>query len=334
MKKLLVLFLIFLFFLSSCEQNPYQLVKGENGTVYRLNKKTGQISIIKDDKVIDLETPEAIAVKKIREKTLEELKEWGERQIPGKKLYVKLETSWRENKLLYKFTAYPYESLKAILSSKNLDYYTALQRSQQKFIIELLDKNGFVIKEIDIKLWEMTRIVDEEGNPIEMVMNSQIDCSKEIYESINDYSIKWSLEIKLIPTQYEDYRKELISKIESFMNKGIVKGGKDKIGSYIVSGEGQRVYLDIVDIYTLIHLVSAFEKEEQSKIKINLNEKIGIEGVIDSIGGKKVKEVEAILGNPIAVLKGKYGTQRQYDVKGKIITVFFDDKDICSGWSE
>lgn len=54
MKRLFISLLLALF-LFGCEQNPYQVIKGKDGEIYRLNKKTGEMAIIKDDKILPLE---------------------------------------------------------------------------------------------------------------------------------------------------------------------------------------------------------------------------------------------------------------------------------------
>lgn len=53
MKKITYLLALVLLF-SGCGQNQYQMIKSKGGEVYRLNKKTGQIAIIKDGQVLPL----------------------------------------------------------------------------------------------------------------------------------------------------------------------------------------------------------------------------------------------------------------------------------------
>ncbi|MBL7081593.1 MAG: general secretion pathway protein GspB [Candidatus Omnitrophica bacterium] len=55
MKKVTYLLTLILL-LSGCEQNQYQMIKNKEGTIYRLNKKTGEIAIINDKKVLPLKT--------------------------------------------------------------------------------------------------------------------------------------------------------------------------------------------------------------------------------------------------------------------------------------
>ncbi|MFH1061701.1 MAG: hypothetical protein V1747_02285, partial [Candidatus Omnitrophota bacterium] len=52
--------LVLLVFSAGCENkkasnNPYQLMQSEDGRLYRLNKKTGQIVVLEGNKIIPLE---------------------------------------------------------------------------------------------------------------------------------------------------------------------------------------------------------------------------------------------------------------------------------------
>ena len=59
-----ILLTIFLF---GCEQNPYQITKGEDGLIYRLNRKTGEMAVIKDNEVVPLDTTASKVARKFQE---------------------------------------------------------------------------------------------------------------------------------------------------------------------------------------------------------------------------------------------------------------------------
>ena len=130
---------------------------------------------------------------------------WKESKYPGKDLKAKFEMVWREKKLCYKFSVYPYKSLERVFARKKQDYIYSLMRPG--FTVELLDKNGFLVKEIKVNLWNMNRVDDDNGIPKELVLNSQIDCTKQSYRSIGGCTIKWALESEMIEDDVDVYIK-------------------------------------------------------------------------------------------------------------------------------
>jgi hypothetical protein len=131
----------------------------------------------------------------------------------SKNLKARLETVWRENKLCYKFSVYPYKSLEKIFAKRKQDYVYSIMKPG--FDIELVDKNGFMVKSIKINLFNMTKVADESGKDRELTSNSQIDCSKQSYRSIGGYSIKWNLDPDLIEDEKEDFIKDSSIKSEN-----------------------------------------------------------------------------------------------------------------------
>lgn len=194
-------------FLCGCDSNQYQIVTAPDGYLYRFNKKTGELSIVAEDKkMVKLAETAKPILNKIEEKDLlEKPLDLKDVRYPGKNLRAHLETVWRENKLCYKFSIIPYKSLEKAFEKKRQDYVYSLMKPG--FNIELVDKNGFMIKEIKINLWNMTKIAGEKGKEDELVMNSQIDCTKESYKSIGGYVVKWLLDADLIEDETENYIK-------------------------------------------------------------------------------------------------------------------------------
>lgn len=204
LKILLVVSLILS--ISGCDSGQYQVVTGSDGELYRFNKKTGEMSIIREkEKKAIAASRKSAAVPDIDESSLEKPADWKESRYPGKNLKVRLETVWRENKLCYKFSVYPYKSLEKIIAKKKQDYVYSLLKPG--FNIELVDANGFMVKEIKVNLWNMTKVPDESGNTKELMMNSQIECSKQSYKSIGGYTVKWQLEPELIEDEKVEYIK-------------------------------------------------------------------------------------------------------------------------------
>lgn len=177
--------------LLGCGQERYKITEGKDGKAYRLDKKTGEMVLIEDNKIIPLETVESKRAKRTHEKILENPIEWGEVQIPGHNLKVKLKTSWRESKLYYEFTVFPYSSLERIYNKKESDPYYGVDYG---FTIGLVDKNSFVIIKIPISLWIMDKFVNESGEISGLLINSNIGLSKDEYEAMATYSPGWILD--------------------------------------------------------------------------------------------------------------------------------------------
>lgn len=194
-RALSFLFIMLLF--SGCDSNQYQIVTAQDGSLYRFDKKTGELSAVAEGKK---------PAKKIENiQPLDKPSDWKESVYPGKNLRVKLETVWRENKLCYKFSVTPYKSLERIFEKKKQDYVYSLMKPG--FTVELVDKNGFMVKDIKITLWNMARVPAKDGSREELVMNAQIDCTKDSYMSIGGYNVKWQLDSDLIDDEKDSYIK-------------------------------------------------------------------------------------------------------------------------------
>ena len=193
--------------LYGCDSNQYQVVTCPDGALYRFNKKTGALSMMMKDKgPARTAQPQRSEVAKEEDgSALDKPVSWKESKYPGKDLRAKFEMVWRENKLCYKFSVYPYKSLEKAFARKKQDYIYSLMR--QGFIVELMDKNGFLVKEIKINLWSMAKVDGDGGTAKELVLNSQIDCTRQSYISIGGCTIKWGLESEMIGPDGGDYIK-------------------------------------------------------------------------------------------------------------------------------
>lgn len=98
---------------------------------------------------------------------------------PPHNIVLTLQTSWREGKLYYILTATPPNKIDAKRS-----YYS-------KFEINMLDKSGFNLFELDVPLSSMSRVVDEKGKPSHFEQNNSYACTAEMYEDFTDWSVKW-----------------------------------------------------------------------------------------------------------------------------------------------
>ena len=193
--------------LYGCDSNQYQIVTGPDGALYRFDKKTGSLSMVmKESGLVSMtqsQKPEII--KEEQTEALDKPVSWKESKYPGKDLRAKFEMVWRENKLCYKISVYPYKSLEKVFARKKQDYIYSMMRPG--LTIELVDKNGFLVKEIKINLWSMTKVDGDGPYPGELVLNSQIDCARQSYRSISGYVIKWGLDSEMIEDDGGSYIK-------------------------------------------------------------------------------------------------------------------------------
>ena len=202
-----MIFLLIALTLFGCDSNQYQIVTSSDGSLYRFNKKTGELSMAMEDKKVArlAESQKTEVVKTDKEEPLDKPINWKESRFAAKNLKARLETVWRENKLCYKFSVYPYKSLEKIFNKKKQDYLYTI--TKPGFNIEFVDKNGFMVKEVRINLWNMTKIMGDDGKEKELTANSQIDCTKQSYRSIGGYTIKWLLDSDLVEDEKDDFIK-------------------------------------------------------------------------------------------------------------------------------
>jgi hypothetical protein len=200
--------------LYGCDSNQYQVVTGSDGALYRFNKKTGSLSMImKDKRPVHVAQPRKPEIaEEPHDPALDKPVSWKESKYPGRDLRGKFEMVWRENKLCYKFSVYPYKSLERVFARKKQDYIYSL--TKPGFTIELVDENGFLVKEIKINLWSMATADSAGGLATGLVLNSQIDCTMQSYRSIGGCVIKWGLDSEMIEPDSGDYIKSSSIKSE------------------------------------------------------------------------------------------------------------------------
>jgi len=254
MRKFIAIFVLLLSFLC-CKQSNYEIIKGEDGSIYRLNNKTGEMVVLRGDKSVPVETPESLREKREKEKLLSEPKIMRETQVPGRQIFVKLITSWRGNLMNYKFFAYPYMHLTDAKSPTYLRY---------EFNVSLCDKNGFTVKTINIPLTDMIITVDDNGNPIFLDKSSSIDCDLEEYEAIESYSISWKLPPVHI-SEKKGYKEGLLKEVKDLINQtnsSLIKS--DENGDYVLLSD-QKKYLKSMEVYDLILLKSELEQNKDQQ---------------------------------------------------------------------
>ncbi len=194
-------------FLISCDQNRYELGKDASGNTVRLDKRTGEMAIIKGDQIRSLkDAAQADAERKSRLVELEKFKPWASIDTPNIGARASLSTSWRDGKLSYKFDLNSLQAAKAIdkwitapneargdipnIDDKQTDATLRKALLHRPFILELNDKSGFRLASINVA--SLTRIVNDAGLAESLEDKGTYAMSEDDYQRIAGWELRWS----------------------------------------------------------------------------------------------------------------------------------------------
>ena len=141
---------------------------------YRLDKMTGDVQLVQGTSMAQVRDKAAAS------RGLGDLKDWGERAIPGRGIKVHLKTKWRAKELLYVVQVAPYDSVEQYRYSGSVTVVAA-------------DKDGFTLADVPVQLSGMTRIIDEKGVPVELSSNGSWAMDAEKYRAMSSWLVGWSL---------------------------------------------------------------------------------------------------------------------------------------------
>lgn len=169
---------------TSCQNDRYQLLERKDGVVVRLDKRTGQIMLVNGTimNAVAEETPTS------HDSILGRTKNWPDQSVPvqgDSALKLSLRTLWRDGRVFYQFTVSPARRLERVLRRSS--------RFGASFTINLEDAGGFCMLEIEVPVNEMSRIVDNKGDPISFEANSSIAGARDVYASTTRTRISWTL---------------------------------------------------------------------------------------------------------------------------------------------
>jgi len=197
-------------FLSACDflggNNRYELSKDAAGNTVRLDKRTGEIAVIKDGQIRQLkDAAQAEAERKAQFAQLEQLKSWPTADLSSIDVQAALATSWRGDKMYYSFSLSSLPEAKEIQAwfalpqdkRESLPKYDADKRAQElnraiqrgPFSVELSDANDFVIQQFSVGT--LTRLVDDKGLPNALEAKASIAMSAEDYNRIKRWNVRW-----------------------------------------------------------------------------------------------------------------------------------------------
>lgn len=158
----------------------YEMKQDDKGRTVKINRITGEVSVIVDDKIIKLKDENDIKAEQEVTKKLGEAKIWSE--IPLSIVggaNAKLITKWSDGNIYYQFFV-----------DKNLrrkgNYFANLS-------IQLHDNAAFLIEQILVPVSSMTGRLGADGKTIEfMEYKGQISMSEDTYKKIKEWNVTWS----------------------------------------------------------------------------------------------------------------------------------------------
>jgi hypothetical protein len=168
--------------LNGCERHgSNELVNASNGALYRINKDSGEVSLIEGTQIIKLQEDDGakggqaknyvIAWPVLTNGILENVT-------------LRLKTNWRKNRMFYIFDLGPYSDR---LKAEQLNPSTSAT-----FHLNFYDSDGFQIFRLPIPLSQMSQINDDKGTIVALEVNTNILCPLETYETIKDWSTSWT----------------------------------------------------------------------------------------------------------------------------------------------
>ena len=158
----------------------YEMKQDEKGRTVKINKITGEVSVIEGNRIIKLKDENEIKAEQEATKKLEDAKTW--QDIPlliSGSTKASLITKWSDGNLYYQFFV-----------DKNL---RGKGKYLAKLTIQLFDNASFLIKDIPVSVSSMTGQVGLDGKTIEsMEFKGQISMSEDAYKKIKEWNVVWA----------------------------------------------------------------------------------------------------------------------------------------------
>ena len=163
-------------------KESWDLVTASNGLVYRINKKTGEVSLVAGAQITKLDEfrgPKTDPAKKsyVRDWPVQTVKSLGD-------ISLRLKTTWRDGKLHYILSVSPISS--SLQKARETPY------SEARFNMAFYDADGFELFTLPVKISEMSEVVDDAGKAQSMRATGSTACSVETYEALAVSGIGWA----------------------------------------------------------------------------------------------------------------------------------------------
>lgn len=158
----------------------YEMKQDEKGRTIKINKITGEVSVIDGDKILKLKDENDIKAEHEATKKLGDAKTL--REIPLSIDGVansRLITKWSDGNLYYQFFV-----------DKNL---RGKGSTFARLTIQLFDNAAFLIEQIPVPLSSMTGLLGADNKTIDsMEYKGQLPMGKDTYNKINEWDVIWS----------------------------------------------------------------------------------------------------------------------------------------------
>lgn len=147
-------------------KNKWDLLTVKDGVVYRINKQSGEVSLIVGTQSVgvegtkDFETSDMVSNAPVA---------WPDERFDNLDIALKLKTEWRRGKL--------YFVLKTTKSDKFEDI--RLKSPSAQFTLRFFDKGDFIIFAIPVTVSEMIHYSDNSNE-----MNGSVDCGYDTFKNI------------------------------------------------------------------------------------------------------------------------------------------------------
>jgi len=164
-------------------KNTYELLNAGGGLVYRMNKGSGEVTLIVGPEIRKLEEGTGTKPGQPKANYLTEWPAATNSQLGG--ITLKLRTNWREGNMFYIFEVSPYLGRVQTEHDKGAT-------TEARFILNFYDSDGFQLLRIPVQLSQMEKTVDADGKPTSVSVNTTIACSAATYEAIKIWSAGWA----------------------------------------------------------------------------------------------------------------------------------------------
>jgi len=174
---------LILLLLLSCGTDRYQLLERKDGTLVRLDRRSGQIVLLDNGSMTVVPEPTSAS----DDAVLGVRKRWPDEKIPigDSTLTASLQTLWRGGNVFYRLTVNPGKRLQSVLR-RSSNY-------GQHFILHLEDLNNFQMLGITVPVSDMNQTVNAKGEVEAYEGNGSVQATREIYASVSGVRIGWKL---------------------------------------------------------------------------------------------------------------------------------------------
>jgi hypothetical protein len=128
-------------------------------------------------------------IESTKNKPLAVIKSWPQINIPAlKNAKFNLTTKWEDSIVHYKFSMYDYPAEKEGLP---IPKFSPFYSKDGAFTITFLDETGFKVKDREMKINKLARIINDHGDFIGLNLNDSFYMSAEDYRKIRYWEITW-----------------------------------------------------------------------------------------------------------------------------------------------